>query len=166
MDIQILAEGEGLSDATLFILPDGSTAGSIIAAISAKTGIPASESLLFAEDGTEPISATEVAVSKESAHGLFHVHRARQIAVTVNYSGGSKEKEFTPATRVQVVLDWAVGRDGFNIDPAIAPEMELALQGQTTPLPRQAHIGRFVRHPAHELKLDLIRGVIPNGECV
>ena len=73
-------------------------------------------------------------------------------------------RRFRPAARVQRVLDWAVGPDGFKgIDPPIVPEMELALHGTTTALPKNAHIGRFVRHHEPCLKLDLIRGVIPNG---
>ena len=64
---------------------------------------------------------------------------------------------------MQRVLDWAFGPNGFKIDPVIAPEMELALHGKTTALPKDAHIGRYVRHPRHELEFDLIRGIVPNG---
>jgi hypothetical protein len=68
-----------------------------------------------------------------------------------------------PRRRIQRVLEWAVGTSGFGIDAAIAPEMELALHGQTAALPKDAHLGRYLRHPEHEVVLDLIRGVIPNG---
>jgi hypothetical protein len=44
--------------------------------------------------------------------------------------------------------------------------MELALHGQTKPLPKSAHIGRYVRHPHCELDFDLIRGVVPNGAAL
>jgi hypothetical protein len=41
--------------------------------------------------------------------------------------------------------------------------MELALHGETAALPKDAHIGRYVRHPHHKLEFDLIRGIVPNG---
>lgn len=163
MEIDVLVEGEGLTDVETIRLPHGAQGRELIAAVALKGGFPVHEALLFVEDGDEPLDLAVVVVDERMSDRVHHVHRARHIAVTVFYMAGDKSETFRPPTRVQQVLDWAVGPHGFKIDPSIAPEMELALHGQTTPLPKNAHIGRFVQHPEHKLSLDLIRGVVPNG---
>jgi hypothetical protein len=163
MEIDIVVEGEGLADVATIRLPHGAPGRALVAAVAAQGGFPAEEALLFVEDEDEPLDVTLVVIDERMSERIHHVHRARHIEVTVFYKDAQKSKTFRPATRVQQVLDWAVGPHGFRIDSAIAPEMELALHAQTMALPKNAHIGRFVRHPHHSLALDLIRGVVPNG---
>ena len=163
MEIDIVVEGEGLADVTTVRLPRGATGTELIAAVAAKGGFPAEEAFLFVEEEDGPLDVAVIVVDERLGERVHHVHRARQVKVTVFYKGSDKEHTFRPATRVQQVLDWAVGPHGFKIDPSIAPEMELALHGHTAALPKTAHIGRFVHHPDHSLALDLIRGVVPNG---
>jgi hypothetical protein len=162
MEIEVLVEGENLPDVEAIRLPVGSAAREIVALVAAKGGFPAEEAVLFLEDGDNPLDLALVLVEEQVRGKVHHVHRARQVDVTVFYLAGQKEKRFPPSARIQRVLDWAVGPEGFRIDPAIAPEMVLAKHGTTTALPKNAHIGRFVTQP-HSLKLDLIRGVVPNG---
>ena len=163
MEIAVLVEGEGLPDVARILVAPGCAAREIVTAVAAMSGFPSAEGLLFLEDNDEPLDLALVIVDEVVRGKVHHVHRARQVEVTVFYKDGHKEKRFSPSARVQRVLDWAVGREGFNIDPPIAPEMELAQHGQTTALPKNAHIGRYVRHPHHVLALDLIRGIVPNG---
>jgi len=163
MHIEVIVEGEGLAEIETIQIPQGSVAKEIVVAVAGKSGFPAEEGLLFIEDVEEPVDLT-IIVTEETAGGkIHHVHRARHIAVTVHYNGQSKEKRFPPSARIQRVLDWAVSKEGFNIDPTIAPELELALHDQKTALPKNAHIGRYVKHPHHCLELDIIRGIVPNG---
>jgi len=163
MEIEVILEGEGLSDVEAIRIPEGSPAREIVAAVAIKGGFPAEEAALFVEDTEEPLDLAVVAVPEEVSGKIHHVHRVRKIEVEVFYQLQHKEKKSPPSARVQRVLDWAVGKDGFNIDPSIAPEMELALHGQTKPLPKNAHIGRYIRYPQCKLEFDLIRGVVPNG---
>jgi hypothetical protein len=164
MSIEILIEGEGLKDIEVIHVAAGSVARDIVVAVAAKGGFPADEAVLFFEDGDEPIDLTAVIVEERHAGKIHHVHRARHIEVVVFYKNETIERRFRPAARVQRVLDWAVGSEGFkNIDPPIVPELELSLHNTTTPLPKNAHIGRFAPHHQPRLELDLIRGVIPNG---
>lgn len=163
MSTEIIVDGEGLADVEVVIVPQGGTRREIVLAIVGKTGIAAEETLLFLEDTEEPLELDVVIDKDQNASNVHHVHRVRQVEVSVHYQGKTKMKAFSPSTRVHVVLEWAIGPKGFDIDPAIAPEMELALHGETKELPKQAHIGRYVRHPENKLVLDLIRGVIPNG---
>lgn len=168
-DIEVMVEGETLADVEIVRVPHGATAREVVAAVALKGGFPAEEAVLLIEDSDAPIDLTLV-IREETVGGkIHHVHRAKQVAVKVFYKHLEKEKHFPPSARVQRVLDWAVSKDGFSIDPAIAPDMELALHDDKIPddqkkaLPKNAHIGRFVRHPHHCLDLDLIRGKVPNG---
>ena len=163
MQIEVLVDGEGLADVAAISLPHGAPGRELIAAVAARGGFPAEEAFLFVEDEDEELDIAVLVVDERLSGRVHHVHRAKWIEVEVFYMGNDKKKEFRPAARVQRVLDWAVGPHGFNIDPTIAPEMELALHGHTEALPKNAHIGRFVHHPHHGLALDLIRGVVPNG---
>ena len=111
--------------------------------------------MLFLEDGDEPLDLAVVILDEAHAGKIHHVHRARHVEVVVFYKEQKIERRFRPAARVQRVLDWAVGPDGFkHIDPPIIPEMELALHNSTTALPKSAHIGRYVHHHQHRLELD------------
>ena len=160
--VEIMVEGEGFAEVELIRLPQGSATREIVVAVAAKHGFRPEEAFLFVEDCEEPLDLS-LLIKGGMAGKVHHVHRARQIEVTVFYQRREIEKRFSPAARVERVLDWAVSPSGFNIDKTIAPEMELALQGSTTPLPKDAHIGRYLRHPQHCLSFDLIRGVVPNG---
>jgi len=162
MDTSIIVDGEGLMDVEVVFVPQGGTRRDLVLEVAKKTGIGVEEAILFLEDTDEPLNP-DLVIGEDSVGKVHHVHRARRIEVTVQYQNGAKEKPFSPSTRVQTVLDWAVGPEGFKIDPVIAPEMELALRGETAYLPKQAHIGRYERHPQHGLVLDLVRGVVPNG---
>jgi hypothetical protein len=161
MQIEVLIDGEGFSEVALFEATQGAMAREIVSHGASLGRFAAEEALLFVEDGDEPILVEGVLIDESFATRVHHVHRAKHIAVEVFYMAGQQHREFSPATRIQRVLEWAVGPHGFKIDPAIAPEMELALQGTTTALPKSAHIGRFAH--CSDVKLDLIRGVVPNG---
>jgi hypothetical protein len=160
--VEIMVDGEGFADVELIRLPEGSTAREIVIAVATKYRFGPEEAFLFVEDCEEPLDLA-VIVESGMADKVHHVHRVQHVDVTVFYQGRHIEKRFSPATRVHRVLDWAVSSSSFNIDKAVAPEMELALQGSMTALPKDAHIGRYLRHPEHNLSFDLIRGVVPNG---
>jgi hypothetical protein len=163
MELEIIVEGEGLQDLETIGIPNGSEAREIVKRVAARNGFPAEEGILFLEDSSETLDLSGILTEEAVSGEVFHVHRLREIDVVVYYKEDKKEHKYPPSTRIQRVLDWAVGPDGFNIDKTIAPEMELALHGQTTALPKNAHIGRYLRHPDHELAFDLIRGIVPNG---
>jgi hypothetical protein len=163
VQIEILIDGEGFTEVALFEATRGALVQDIVNHGAALGRFAADEALLFLEDGNEPILVEGVVIDESFATRVHHVHRAKHIAVEVFYMVGHDRSEFSPATRIQRILEWAVGPQGFKIDPAIAPEMELALQGTANALPKSAHIGRFARHPGGDVKLDLIRGVVPNG---
>lgn len=119
-EIEILVEGEGLAEVEAIRILVGSAASEIVAAVAVKGGFPVEGAILFVEDCDEPIDLAIVVLDEEVSGKVHHVHRARKIEVGVFYQGRRIERRFAPSTRVQRVLDWAVSRDGFNIDPAVA----------------------------------------------
>jgi hypothetical protein len=163
VNIEIMSEGEGLKDIEVFQVPAGAAASELIRLVAERGGFPAEEAILFIEGSPEPLEIVGLIIDERFHHRAHHVHRAPRLDVHVAYQNKQIVHHYSPATTVQTVLDWSIGNHGFKIDPAIAPEMELALEGNETALPRQAHLGRFVHHPWHALHFDLIRGVIPNG---
>ncbi len=162
-DIEVMVEGEGLAEVEIIRLPQGSVARELVVAVASKVGFPPEEAVLLVEDSDEEVDLALCLTKEMVGERVHHVHRAHKIAVTVAYKEGQKEARFSPSSRIQRILGWAVSKEEFNIDPVIAPDMELALHDHTTALPKNAHIGRYVHHPHHRLSLDLIRGIVPNG---
>lgn len=162
MDVEILVEGEGLENVEIIHIPHGSSVQEIVIAVAEKGKFAPTDAFLFYEDEEEPLELSIVLDEQHDHKRIHHVHRSKTVEVVVHYGTGEKTHHFAPSTRVERILEWAIGPQGFAIDPAIAPEMELAVEGSEDELPGSAHIGRYARH-GHRVELNLIRGVIPNG---
>ena len=159
--LDIVFEGEGLLSVEVIRLARGEALRAIVACAANKGGFPLEEALLFIEDEPQPVEL-EIIVTDEYPHRRkHHVHRTRSIEVIVHYMSRSAHRQYPPSARVETVLAWALRE--FSIDPAIAPEFELALAGSTEELPSSRHIGSLIRHPCGRVEMNLIRGVIPNG---
>lgn len=115
--------------------------------------------LIFALDGDEPLAK---APPGRKALRLT-VHTGREITVMVNYEHLTKEKKFSPSKTVFKVLQWAVGKSGFNLDPTSAARANLILPGNDQPLPREAPISSFVPSGEHVLVVDLTLKDFTNG---
>ncbi len=90
-------------------------------------------------------------------------HKAHLIEVQVRYEHRTEKKAFPPSKSVFKVLQWAVGKHGFNLDPTSAARANLILPGASEPLPREAVIGSFVPHSHHVLVVDLTLRDFTNG---
>ena len=100
---------------------------------------------VWLEDSEETICAElTLAAARIQPRGHIHVNRCRRAAVTVNYNGGERRREFTPSTTVRRVFEWAVGIDGFDLPEHDRPEHALQLCGTTTLPDGTDHIGSFV----------------------
>jgi hypothetical protein len=162
MAMEILVDGEGFADVEFVEIEEDAPMLRILEIVAARKGRDAALLALFVEDMEEPCDPVQP-VPHHHRKRVHHVHRHKRIAVTVDYGGDTIEHVYPPSATVMSVLKWAVGPDGFNIDPSFAAEMQLALVGSLTELPDSAHIGRYVHGHEHKLELTLIRGVIPNG---
>jgi hypothetical protein len=90
-------------------------------------------------------------------------HPARQIEVTVRYEHDDKSENFAPAKTVFKVLQWAVSKKAYNLDPSAAARANLILPDADQPLPRDVPIGAYVPPGAHQLVVDLTLKDFTNG---
>ena len=132
----------------------------IISTVAAKHGCSVEEFVLIREGEDEPLPP-DMRIDADYPHRRrHHVHYASKVRVTVYYQGNGQEHEFKRNATVRNVLVWAIKQ--YNIDAALATELELSIQGEGKELPEDMHIGHLAgRH--HELALDMIRGHISNG---
>lgn len=90
-------------------------------------------------------------------------HRCSVVTVEVRYEHRTIEHRFAPAATVFKVLQWAVSKKGFDLDPVAAAKANLILPGADAPLPRDAAVGKFVK-PGHcTLVVDLTLKDFTNG---
>lgn len=162
MVMEILVDGEGFTDVELIEIEEDAPALRIAEIVAERNGVDATQFHVFVEDIEEPCDPTQP-VPHHHRKRVHHVHRHAHIEVTVDYGGDTIERAYPPSATVKSVLKWAIGPDGFKIEPSYAAEMQLGLPGSPAPLPDMAHIGRFVKGHEHKLVLTLMRGVIPNG---
>ena len=114
---------------------------------------------VFERDKDEPIG---IEIEKKKVVSVI-AHRCRKVRVMVNYDHLTKEHEFPPSATIFRVLHWAIGKKGFNLDDAAKAKANLLLPGGTDPLPKDAIIGRFVKHGECGLTLELTLKDFTNG---
>ena len=80
MDIEVIVEGEGLSEVETIRIPHGVAAREIVVAVAAKGGFPAEEGILFVEDSEEPLDLALVVVEETLARKVHHVYLGHGIS--------------------------------------------------------------------------------------
>ena len=112
---------------------------------------------VWAEDSDEPLAAdATVAVLADRDVAAVHVGSG-QITVTATYNGQTKSESFGPGTKVDKVLDWAVGAGGFNIPEGDRDDLVLRAKGSPEDLDPDTHIGTLAKK-GETLALDLVPG--------
>jgi hypothetical protein len=108
------------------------------------------------EDEEAPLDAT-ASLSASGARERTHLFRGRRqkIDVSVEYNGDTHAREFPASARVHRVLEWAVGKQAFDLDPQDAAEHMLALPDESVP-PEDAHIGSLPEPEPGKLLLQLV----------
>jgi hypothetical protein len=94
-------------------------------------------------------------------HRHLHLHRCRHVKIEVNFGGKTKRRNFSPATTVGVVTQWA--RKKFHLDPASAAEYVLQICNSTERPRSDRHLGELVEAPECSICFDLVREVTPQG---
>lgn len=134
--------------------------GSLEAILREVRALAALEDLhVFERDGEEPIG-TEIEKRKVLC---LHGHRCRKVLVKVNWNHLTKEHDFSPAAHIHRVLLWAISKKGFDLDDTAKAKANLFLPGMDEPLPKDAVIGRFVKHGDCILTLELTLKDFTNG---
>ena len=96
-------------------------------------------------------------------HLRLLAHSQRAIEVVVRYEHHEKDHNFAPSATVFKILQWAVGKHGYNLDPTIAAKANLILPGAEQPMPRDRTIGSFTSPGSHRLVVDLTLKDFTNG---
>lgn len=112
---------------------------------------------IWAEDDAEPLAA-DATVGVLAGRDVAAVHVGRgQISVAVTYAGVMESETFGPGTKIDKVLDWATGKDGFGVPEGDRDDLVLRLKGSTDPLDPDTHVGTLVGK-GESLALDLLPG--------
>lgn len=159
--------GHGLVDV---VVPHGASVRVLVEAMATRGGHAVEEAFVFVDDADEPLALDVVVDEAHPHHRRHHVHRRRTVEVVVNYADGREQGRFSPATRVERVLRWAVAQFP-QIDATLASELELKVaddgsglpEDQRPELPVADNLGQHVPHGTGRIELDLTRGVIANG---
>lgn len=114
---------------------------------------------IFERDRDEPL--------KGNIKGLRHLrliaHPHHVLNVIVRYDHLQIERRFAPSATVFKVLQWAVGKDGYRLDPTNAAKANLILPDAEQPLPRDRAIGAFTSQRNSCLVVDLTLKDFTNG---
>lgn len=129
----------------------------VLAAVRALADV--GEVHVFERDADEPIGGD---VKHKKALSVV-AHRCRRIVVEVRYEHLTKEHAFAPAATVFQVLQWAIGKHGFNLDDTARAKANLILPGAEQPLPTGDVIGSLVKHDNCRLVVDLTLQDFTNG---
>lgn len=158
-EIELFLQGEGITDITLVRVPRDGTARDIIEAARAHglSTPDGAEALVLAEDADEPLAPDATLEAAGIAHrGRVHVHRCRQVAVSVNFNADQKTEDFPPSATVGRVKKWAVGKKAFDLQGVDATEHLLQVCNSAVRPDEDVHIGTLVTVPDCGLCLDLV----------
>lgn len=154
--IEILLQGEGIADIELVELDEGAGPAEILAiALERRQGGETGDYLVFVEDQEEPLAPGHQL--HRHPHGephRVHVHRCRNVAVTVTFNGRPETRDFAPSRTVAAVKAWAA--KAFHMDPRDAAEHVLQLAGTADRPEPDTHLGSLVRHGHCEVRFDLV----------
>jgi hypothetical protein len=121
-------------------------------------GANVAELMVFMEDHDQPLE------HHHPLHGqhnpVFHVHRCREIAVTVNYNAETFHHKFAPSTTIATVTRWAVKK--AHLGEAEAAEHVLQIGGTNVQPPANAHLGTLVTKCC-DIGFDLVRKKLVQG---
>lgn len=160
--ISIFYQAEGLRDVAHLEKEAEAKLASVREQIAKATGLD-KEAILFLEDAEEPLEL-EAAIGKiADARGVkLHLHRCRQVGVSVTFNGRVVHHQFTPATTVAKVKKWAAIRE-FGMTAEEAGEHVLQVAGTHDRPTPGTHIGTLVKHPHCKIAFTLVPDERVNG---
>lgn len=120
---------------------------------------------VWAEDAEEilQLEVTLVTAGIQHRHHLHHNHCRRVDVVAWDGGGHDVEKNFAPAQTVIRVLDWALGKDGFNIPEPDWANYEFRTCGGDHAIPLWVHVGSLVTAGTCGVCLELVKKHNPQG---
>ena len=170
--LQIFVQGEGKREIRVLELPPHSTVHELAKAAQSHGLAPFSVSdkeagdtvAVYAEGGDAalPAGATLEAVGVGN-HSSVHLSRCTRVSVTVHYNGRNVSETFGPGVPMRRVKEWAVGKNGFDLNPVDAAEHALQLTGTSDRPDEDVHIGSLVGTSGCQVEFDLVAKVRVEG---
>jgi len=156
--IELFVQGEGIRGIVLVTVPHTGVVRDVIDAARAH-GLPdangGSPVLVFLEDAEEPLAlTTPLAAAGVQDRSSVHVHRVRQITITVNYLSRPPQHSFPPAATVRRVKKWA--DEQFGLHGRDATEHVLQRCNSAERPDEDTHIGALVTYSETTLCFDLV----------
>ena len=157
--VELFIQGEGIPKITLVKVHPKDTVADIVK-VAREHGLSApedSEVCIFVEN-TDVTLELDVKIDEAglTTRSRLHVHRCKQVEVTVNYNQDQKKGFFSPSATVDWVKEWAVAKDQYDVSPVDAAEHVLKLCNAGALPDGEVHIGTLVKFPDGTLCFDLV----------
>ena len=157
--VELFIQGEGIPKITLVKVHPKDTVADIVK-VAREHGLSApedSEVCIFVEN-TDVTLELDVKIDEAglTTRSRLHVHRCKQVEVTVNYNQDQKKGFFSPSATVDWVKEWAVAKDQYDMSPVDAAEHVLKLCTAGDLPDGEVHIGTLVKFPDGTLCFDLV----------
>lgn len=164
--ITLFYTAEGITKLDHIEIDAEATFAAAKAAIVAKHGLAADSSIFLEDDDDDPVDEGARIAPHAAKHGgvKVHVHRCKQVDVSVTYNGRTVERRFRPAATLARVKRWAA--DEFKLGRDEVGEHVLQLSGTTERPPANTHVGALAKCPDCRVGLDLVPNERVNGASV
>ena len=160
--IDIFYQVEGIADIQHCEVGPGATFGELSTELVKKHGLDR-ESSIFVEDDDEAVEGTTIVRDRATAAGVkVHVHRCRQVVVTVTFNAETVERRFGPGTTIARVKRWAA-QEQFGMTKEEAGEHVLQIVGTHDRPAANVHIGTLASCPACRVAFHLVPDERING---
>ena len=157
--IELFLQGEGIHKITLVkVHPKDIVADIVKVGYEHGLRIPEdSEVFIFVENTDEPLELdVKIDEAGLSPRSRVHIHRCKEVEVTVNYRRDQKKDSFPPSATVDWVKEWAVGKDQYDMSSVDAAEHVLKVCNSGDQPDEDVHIGALAKFPDGTLCFDLV----------
>ncbi len=153
--IDVFYQGEGLGEVKHLEIETGATFAELKVRLAEKHGVSL-EVLVFLEDKDDPIADLAEIAKHATPQGLkVHVHRLRQVKVTVTFNGKTVERHFSPSATVTRVKRWAAEKE-FGMSAEEAGEHVLQIAGTHDRPNPGTHVGALNDGKVRVVAFDLV----------
>lgn len=153
--IDVFFQGEGLGEVKHLEIEADATFAVLKARLTEDHGCRP-DVLVFLEDKDDPIADLAKIAEHATPQGLkVHLHRLRQVKVTVTFNGKTVEGEFCPSATIMRVKRWAAEKE-FGMSADEAGEHVLQIAGTHDRPSPGTHIGALSDGKVRVLDFDLV----------